>query len=435
MPRIGAFVGGRTNVLATNVAARVAALISLSLATLVVARTNGPAGVGIYALLRVVPGLVGVVISAGLPGAVTYFLAGPERGNRRLPPTIVAMAIVGGIAGTLLWTAGASVVGERLFPELSLGLVLLAGLTVLTQLSVATAKSCSQGADDLPGANRVIVNEELMFLPAYGGLWALGVGGYTASVSSLLLADLATSLLAWTRLTKRGFFRNAAPPSIELSRRIGSYGIRAQVGGIVSLLNLRLDFILLNVLTGPAVLGVYAVASKFAELLKIPALALTYVLYPKYARDDQRTAAANARWLFPRAGALTAGAIIPLWPAATYLIPALYGSDFRGAIAPAHIILLGLVLEGVAAVIAAFLYGIARPGLNSLGMAAGLAVTLLLDVALIPRFGAIGAATASAVAYATSTLALMWFFWRANQPARVSAWKETTTSRPFTSRD
>jgi len=60
-------------------------------------------------------------------------------------------------------------------------------------------------------------------------------------------------------------------------------------------------------------------------------------------------------------------------------------------------------------------------------MAAGLALTLLLDVALIPRFGAIGAATASAVAYATSTLALMWFFWRVNQPARVSARKR----RPF----
>jgi O-antigen/teichoic acid export membrane protein len=435
MPRIRALIDGRTNVLATNVAARVAALVSLSLATLVIARTNGPTGVGVYALLRVVPGLVGVVSSAGLPGAVTYFLAGPERGNRRLPPTIVAMAVVAGIAGTLLWTVGAPVIGERLFPELSPGLVLLAGVTVLTQLSVATAKSCSQGTNDLRGANRVIVNEELMFLPAYCGLWALGLHGYAASVAGLLLADVATSLLGWVRLTKRGFFRNAALPSIELSRRIGSYGSRAQVGGLVSLLNLRLDFILLNVLTGPAVLGVYAVASKFAELLKIPALALTYVLYPKFARDDRATAAAHARWLFPRAGALTAGTIVPLWLAATYLIPALYGSDFRGAITPAHIILCGLALEGVAAVITAFLLGTARPGLNSLGMAAGLVVTLVFDVTLIPRFGAVGAASASALAYATSTLALMWFFWRTNQPVHASAWKEAKPLRPFTSRD
>jgi O-antigen/teichoic acid export membrane protein len=412
----------RRNLLVTNVTARVVALVSLSLATLVVARTNGPAGVGIYALIRVLPGLIGVVISAGLPGAVTYFLAGPDRDNRRLPLTVIAMMLVGGAAGTALWMAGAPLFAGRVFPRLSLGLVLLAGATVLTQLIVATAKSCSQGTDDLPGANRVIVNEEFMFLPAYGGLWAVGFHGYGASITGLLLADVATFVLAWSRLARRGFFRHAAPPSTELAHRIAGYGLRAQVGGIVTLLNLRLDFILLNVLTGPAVLGVYAIASKFAELLKIPALALTYVLYPKYAREDPATARAKARRLLPRAGLLTAAAIVPLWFAATYLIPALYGSEFRGAIAPAHIILFGLALEGVAAVITAFLYGIGRPGLNSWGMAAGLVVTVVLDLLLIPRFGADGAAVASAVAYATGTLALVGFFWWLD-PNRTPVWR------------
>jgi O-antigen/teichoic acid export membrane protein len=391
--------------------ARVIALVSLSLATLVVARTNGPAGVGVYALIRVLPGLIGVVISAGLPGAVTYFLAGPDRTNRRLPLTVVAMALIGGIVGAVLWMAGAPLFAGWIFPKLSLGLVLLAGVTVLTQLFVATAKSSSQGTDDLPGANRVIVNEEFMFLPAYGALWFIGLHGYAASIAGLLLADVATSILAWRRLARRGFFRHAAPPSMELGRRIADYGLRAQLGGIVTLLNQRLDFILLNVLAGPAVLGVYAIASKFAELLKIPPLALTYVLYPKYAREDDATARSKAKKLLPKAGILTAASIVPLWFAATYLIPALYGSEFRGAIAPAHIILFGLALEGVAAVITAFLYGIGRPGLNSWGMGAGLAATVLLDVLLIPSFGATGAAIASAVAYTSSTLALVWFFW------------------------
>jgi O-antigen/teichoic acid export membrane protein len=111
---------------------------------------------------------------------------------------------------------------------------------------------------------------------------------------------------------------------------------------------------------------------------------------------------------------------VPLWIAATVLIPALYGPEFKGAISPAHIILVGLALEGVAAVITAFLYGIGRPGLNSWGMAAGLAVTVVLDVLLIPPFGAIGAATASAVAYATSALALVAFFRWVNRPERAS---------------
>jgi Na+-driven multidrug efflux pump len=52
-------------------------------------------------------------------------------------------------------------------------------------------------------------------------------------------------------------------------------------------------------------------------------------------------------------------------------------------------------------------------------MAVGLAVTVVLDVVLIPPFGAVGAAIASAVAYATSALALVAFFRWLNRPERA----------------
>jgi O-antigen/teichoic acid export membrane protein len=408
----------------TNMAARVGALVSLAFATFVVARVGGPAAVGVYALLRVLPGLAGVVISSGLPGAVTYFLAGPYREDRRLPLTVVAMALGGGAVGTALWIGGAPLLGRFLFPEMSVALIMLAGVTVLTQLVVATAKSCSQGTDDLPGANRVIVNEELMFLPAYGLLWLGGVHDYAAIVSGLLIADIATFTWAWLRLARRGFFRDAVRPSLHLARTVGVYGLRAQVGGVISLLNLRLDFILLNVIAGPAVLGIYAISSKFAELVKVPALALTYVLYPRYASDGGARAVVKARRLLPKAGLLLGAAIVPLFLVVGWVIPAVYGSAFEPAVAPARIILIGLALEGVAAVITAFLYGAGRPGLNSLAMAAGLVVTVALDLLLIPAYGAVGAATASAVAYAASTLALVWFFWSLGRSKSRLGWDD-----------
>jgi O-antigen/teichoic acid export membrane protein len=112
----------------------------------------------------------------------------------------------------------------------------------------------------------------------------------------------------------------------------------------------------------------------------------------------------------PRVGVPIALAVVPLWAAAGWLIPALYGSAFDDAVTPARIILVGLVLEGVAGVVTAYLYGIGRPGLNSWAMGAGLAITVLLDVLLIPSFGSTGAAVASATAYLGSTLALVGCF-------------------------
>ena len=405
--------------LIANVASRLGALAALALATLAVARGGGPEAVGIYVLLRMLPSLVGVVSASGLPGAVTYFLAGEHRGDRRLPLTVMSLALVGGTAGAVLWAATAPLFGERLFPGLPLGLLLAASALVLTRVLVATGKSCSQGSDDLPGANRVIVTEELMFLPAYGLVLLAGVDAFGAVIAALLLADLATLSVAWSRLARRGFFRDAEHPSKDLAREIAGYGLRAQTGGVITLLNLRLDFILLSLLTGPGVLGVYAIASRFAELVRIPGMSLTYVLYPRFARAGRARATESARRLVVKAGLLTAATVAPLWVGAALVIPAFYGSEFEPAVLPARIILLGLVLNGVGAVVTAFLYGIGRPGLNSVAMGVGLVATVALDLALIPAFHASGAAVASAVAYALSSLVLVWFLIRESRSDRA----------------
>jgi O-antigen/teichoic acid export membrane protein len=315
-------------------------------------------------------------------------------------------------------------VGSLLFPSLSLGLAMLAGVAVLTRLIVISAKACAQGSDDLGASNAIIFIEQLMFLPAYVLLPVAGVHGAATVIAALLVADAATASLAWSRLARNGFFQPARP-SLRLARRVAAYGLRGQVGGVMSQLNLRLDFILLTVLTGPAVVGVYAVASKFAELIRIFGMAWTYVFYPKFARERSSHTADNLRTLMRTAGLLTAAGIVPLWLGAGVVIPAFYGSAFGAAVTPTRIILLGLVLDGVAGVISGFLYGVGRPGLNSLAMAAGLAATLALDLVLIPRYGATGAAIASAVAYTTTALGLIWFVWWVGRSRRAAPLDET----------
>jgi O-antigen/teichoic acid export membrane protein len=419
---VTAVIRQRNSVVVANIVARLGALASLGVSTIIVARVGGPSAVGVYALLRVLPGLAGVLISAGLPGAVTYFLAGPfgdGRRGRQLRSTILAIAAISGTAGTLLWVGASPLLTTVFFRNLEVGLVAWAGTTVLTQLFVATFKSCSQGSQDLRGANLVIVLEELTFLPAYGAVVLLGVRGFAAIVAGLLLADIATAVPAWLRLRRRGFFDALKAPSFWIARQMMNYGIRGQIGGFMLLLNLRLDFAILGALAGPEVLGTYAIASKFAELLKLPGMAFAYVLYPRFTREGVRAAAASARDLMPRATVATMVAALPLALAAGTLLPILYGEAFRPAIVPAYILLIGLAPEGLAGVVTAFLYGSGHPGLNSLGMGIGVAVTVALDLLLIPRFGAIGAAVASAAAYLISTAVLALCYMRVVRSLRL----------------
>jgi O-antigen/teichoic acid export membrane protein len=286
-------LGGDRRNLVTNVIARVGALIALGLSTIVVAHVSGPSGVGLFALLRVLPGLVGVFISGGLPTGVPYFFA--QRETPGLRSTVVVIMFVAGVIGSVAWALAAGVLQQVFFSDLTTGLVVLAGCTVFSQLLVATAKGTAQGRGDLAGANQVIVLEELMFLPAYALLWIGGARGNTLLILGLLGADLLTAAVAWRRLARRQYFRRIGFPSLALGREVWWYGTRGEIGAVLSLLNLRLDFALLDVFAGTAVVGTYAVASKFAELVRIIPVAITYVLYPRFSRETQDRATTDTR--------------------------------------------------------------------------------------------------------------------------------------------
>jgi lipopolysaccharide/colanic/teichoic acid biosynthesis glycosyltransferase/O-antigen/teichoic acid export membrane protein len=396
--------------LVQNVAALAGSMLALGLATLWVARVGGPVAVGDYALLRVLPWLLAVIVSGGLAGSIAYFLAGPTREDPRIRPTVIAIGLGSAVAGAILWLIGTPLIHLVFFRHLGLGLVAWIAVRVALRLFVITSKAAAQGSGDLPGSNLVILLEELMFLPAFGLVQALHVGGDTAVIGALIVADLATSTVAWTRLLRRGFLVGAARPSLRLARRVYAFSVRGEVGSLLALVNLRFDFMFLAALAGPATLGVYAVASKYAEVLRLLPIAANWVLYPRFARADATTAATASRRLMWRAGIATAAASVPLAIAAAFVVPLLFGSSFLAAVLPARILLVGLAADGVAGVVTAFLYGRGRPGLNSLAAGAGMTVTVALDVVLIPRYGAVGAAVASSLAYLTTTSTLvLWY--------------------------
>lgn len=393
-----------------NLGARVVALVSVAVVTILVARTGGADDVGLLALMRVLPGLCGVLAAGGLPSAMGYFVAGADASHPRLWPTVQAVMVAGGLVGTVVWLALTPVIHDHLMSTTSTAVVLATGTTVATQLPVAVSKSCLQAMGDSRGANLATAGEEAAFVPAFGVGWAVGLRGGWLLVVALLLADVVVAGWAWLRIARRvraAGMRQLGRPDGSLAVRMLRFGMRGQVGGVVNLLNLRLDVVVLGALTGPAPVGVYVVASKYAELLRLPALALTWVAYPEVARDGVvRVAARVRRWL-PRLVGLGAVAALLVGGSSFALLPLAYGREFTSAAWPAAWIALGLVLEPAAGVASAFLMGSGRPGLNSIILGAGLVVTVVLDVLLIPGRGALGAAWASAAAYLTTDLLLL----------------------------
>lgn len=387
----------------TNFGAQSGALACLTVASLLVARLGGPPVLGEYTLLRVLPWLTGVLLSLGLPVASTYFLSGSRGADPRMRPTLTTIAVVGCVLGSLAWWALVPLLRHFLFTDVPIGLLLAVSACVVTQLLTVWAKACCQGQADLTGANLVIVAEEFWFLPAYAVALLAGLTGLTSVVVAMVCGGALAALTALGRLQQTGFFGGWERPSPTLARDVATFGARGQLGNLLWLMNLRLDFIILGVMSGPAVLGVYAVASKFAELMRLPATAVNYVLYPRFARMSGGSAAAELDRLLPRALLLTLAGTPLLAGLVVVVLPRLYGVAFQPAVVPACVLLVGLAVEGAAAVTSAYLWGTGRPGLNTWGMGVGVVATIGLDLALIPRHGALGAAIASSVAYLVTT--------------------------------
>lgn len=303
-----------------NLGARLVALASVALVTVLVARSGGAEDVGLLALMRVLPGVVGVVSACGLPGAMGFFVGGSDSDHPRLWPTVQVLMVLGGLLGTAVWMLFSVVIHEHLMSTTTYAVVVLTGVTVATQLPVAVGKACLQALGDTRGSNVVTAAEEAAFVPVYLLVWWAGARGGVLLVVSLLVADLLVAALAWHRLARRT--RGQAligRYDLALARRMTAFGMRAQVGGVLSLLNLRLDVIILGALAGPAPVGVYVVASKLAELLRLPALALTWVTYPQFAR---RAAGADV----PAAPAVHATSAAPATSAATSAVESADGA-------------------------------------------------------------------------------------------------------------
>jgi O-antigen/teichoic acid export membrane protein len=94
------------------------------------------------------------------------------------------------------------------------------------------------------------------------------------------------------------------------------------------------------------------------------------------------------------------------------LIQLLFGPKFSGAFVPMIFLMPGVVALSIANVLASDLAGRGRPEYASYAAGLTLVLTIGLDVLLIPRFGASGAALASTAAYSAAAGFLLVIFAR-----------------------
>ncbi len=265
---------------------------------------------------------------------------------------------------------------------------------------------------------------QLIFIPKtglFGGILAIIVSTFTLTLlgSILLLKYELPGISIDFSLMKKSYF----------------FGMKSQLGIIFSFLNQRLDFFVVNFFLNPSQVGIYAIAVVVAELpWHLPAAAAT-VLFPWIADKNKDEAAKFTAYILRNILFFTTIMIIVLALFGKYIIITLFGAAFQGSIVLMYVLLPGILALSITRILGSHFQGSGRPELGTIMVAFSFIETIVLDIILIPRFGTLGAAIASSIAYMTSAIVGLFIFiriWHINIfEIVIPRWQEIIKIRKF----
>ena len=368
-------------------------------AGVIVARWLGADGLGSLAVLNVTVALALQIGSAGLPSANTYFIA---QDRRHLTPASINALIFALAAGGALFLGitGLARLRPELFGHVSPVLVALASASIPFQLITLLGLNLFLGLNRIGRFNVLDAAAQLFTLVnALLALVLLG-RGLPLLVSLNTAASIVFSLLiVWMigRLLREQSDGASFRPDFRLFKRMGRYGIKIHISLVAAMLIFRADLVIVNHFRGTAEAGVYAVASQVAMMLMLLPGVIGTLLMPRVTSEG------DGRGEFTmRATRHTAFVMLFICLSAvpaSFLLPQLYGAPFADATTQLLILLPGVYLVGIEAVLVQHFNSTGLPVAIPVFWLTTLAVNLALNLALVPSWGARGAALASSISY------------------------------------
>jgi len=384
---------------------------ALNLGTQVVlARLLGPTEFGLYAigwaLLQVSSLFVPLGLDNGVIHCATPYADGhPERLARVLRESFTLTLLFGGLVSAA--TIGfAPQLALRVFGKAALlpvirlfavGFSLAAGLKVIAASTTVSQSIKYRVYSELlaqPAANL------LLFFLFYALGWRL-LGATAATVASFGVG-LALAIAYQQKLFPHARFRGPV-----LSKQIASELLRfsatAWLGAVFLNLIPWLDRLFLGAYAAPATVGVYQAAAQACMLFGVVAGAFNVVVAPRISFLYQSSQMHRLEQVYKVVTKWIVYASTPLFLlffcAPRQVLGVLYGVNYASSATPLVILSFAQLIGALAGPIGILLIFTARQRVFAVVASGGVVLSTVLNYALIPRYGPIGAAWATAGGY------------------------------------
>jgi len=387
--------------------------------SMIIARTLGVEGQGIYSAAIALPNLWAGFGLLGLDAAHLYFLA---RDRGRWGPLVINSLVILLVLSAVLLPAYLLLIsplmgerGEALGPYL-----LLSSVIVPLILARLLCLSLFLGVGQIDRYNGLAVLAQIALLGMVVlGLLVAGAGSPAERGTRFVILAYQLSLLVflvpavlWARRQTTAADRGALRFSRPLLSASVAYGLKGHLGVVFTQFSYRFDTVLILRWLGTAAQGYYSIAVLLAEKLTHITASVQFALFPRISasptEDANRLTPLVCRTAFMWMAA-AGGAMFLL---GEFLIRIFYTAAYLPALGALRALLPGIVALTFSHVLSSDLSGRNQRTRTTIAMGVGFAINLLLNFLWIPRWGIEGAAWASTVSYTVQGALMAVFFCR-----------------------
>jgi len=375
-------------------AARVIAMGLTMASSMLIARLLGPDGRGKYALMILLPMLLSVPASLGVANSNVHLLKRSSYSVDNFVSNSILFALGASLLTVLVFWGAYRLGVSRYLTTLSYGETFIPLVLLPVNMTFIYLQNVLIGLDAVGRYNKTNILLSLCIL-LFICLFLLDLRlTVWEAVASWILAHTCTMIYTFRCCVREaGGFRFA--PNRALAVESLRYGLKSHAGTIFDSSRHPLEVIIIGYLMDRSAVGYYSVAFSLTQRLQLLPKSIGYILFPavsKASSAEGRKLAADAIRNTLYVMLLVA---VPFVLLSRYVILVLFGPDFLPAQVVLCILSGGLVVSTVILMFGSLALGQGKPQLFSYASGGAFVATLILDFALIPRFGLTGAATAN----------------------------------------
>jgi O-antigen/teichoic acid export membrane protein len=404
--KAGAYAGG------TNVVQVFCGL----LATVLLARFLGPEQKGVYDLYLATSMLFTVALSMALSTGVTYVVASQPVNSARLMRILMLIGLGEAFAALIvMYLSRFTGIGRSFVPtELGRWGSLAIAVTIFVLATSAFYRAVLVGHQEFIAASYADVGKQVLAVVFIVVAFSVTRLSHLPLMFAMVLANIAAIGITILSYGLQVPSSTIAPTNDLALGRAFRFALPSYFASTAQYLNNRVDLFFVYRYWGTADVGLYQTAVLIAQAINLLPIAMQGILFPMISaasqtRKELLDMVARVHRLLFAFTALLAASLAAVGP---FIIPIVFGRRFAASAVSLALLAPGCAVFATTNILAAYFAGTGRPHINMINSLIGTAVTIVLDLIVVPKYSFYGAALVSSFSYTATTVGCLIMFYR-----------------------